>query len=121
MRGFCDTPILIDYLKGIAAARVEMESYEQVSISVITWIEVLVGAPSAEREAAWRAWLGTFNVVGLSDSVSDRTVAVRRARRLKLPDAIILATAEELGLPLVTRNTKDFAETDPRIRVPYRL
>jgi predicted nucleic acid-binding protein len=41
--------------------------------------------------------------------------------RLKLPDAVILATAEESGCILVTRKTRDFPANDPRIRFPYRI
>jgi hypothetical protein len=46
---------------------------------------------------------------------------VRRERRLKLPDAIILATAETADRLLITRNTRDFPANDPGIRIPYRL
>jgi len=45
----------------------------------------------------------------------------RRERKVKLPDAIILATAELEGRLLVTRNTKDFPSDDPGVRVPYTL
>ncbi|MFY8099337.1 MAG: PIN domain-containing protein [Allorhizobium sp.] len=41
-------------------------------------------------------------------------------RHLKLPDAIVLATADREGCILVTRNAKDFDPNDPRIRLPYR-
>jgi predicted nucleic acid-binding protein len=51
-----------------------------------------------------------------------RAAALRRERpRLKLPDAIILATAQTRGRVLVTRNTKDFPAEMPGIRVPYVL
>jgi predicted nucleic acid-binding protein len=44
---------------------------------------------------------------------------VRRIRRIKLPDAIIWASAQEHGRILVTRNIKDFPATEPGVRVPY--
>jgi predicted nucleic acid-binding protein len=53
--------------------------------------------------------------------VAEEAVRIRRQRRLKLPDAIILATARVHGLVLVTRNTKDFDPADPAIRIPYAL
>jgi predicted nucleic acid-binding protein len=40
---------------------------------------------------------------------------------MKLPDAVILATARTHGLPLLTRNTRDFPAGDPTILVPYTL
>jgi predicted nucleic acid-binding protein len=44
----------------------------------------------------------------LSDAVVDRSIELRRSRKMPLPDAIIAATALENDIPLVTRNTKDF-------------
>ena len=41
--------------------------------------------------------------------------------RVKLPDAIILATAQSAASILVTRNTRDFPVGPPGIRVPYKL
>ena len=46
---------------------------------------------------------------------------LRRERRLKLPDALIWATARRHGSLLVTRNTKDFPKDDPGVRVPYSI
>ena len=37
-----------------------------------------------------------------------QTILLRQQRRVKLPDAIIAATALVHGLPLLTRNTADF-------------
>jgi predicted nucleic acid-binding protein len=44
---------------------------------------------------------------------------LRREIRLKLPDAIILASARANGLLLVTRNHRDFPRKDSDIRIPY--
>src|SRR5262245_646148 len=41
--------------------------------------------------------------------------------RSQLPDAIIWATARRKNTLLVTRNIKDFPESEPDIRLPYRL
>ena len=49
-----------------------------------------------------------------------RAVELRRERRLRLPDAIIWATARCAGCLLVTRNTGDFPEDEPDVRVPYQ-
>ena len=43
MKGLFDTNILIDYLAGIDEARRELALYRSSLISVITWMEVLVG------------------------------------------------------------------------------
>lgn len=48
-------------------------------------------------------------------------VQIRRAQRIRLPDAIIWATAQVNNAVLVTRNTKDFPPDQEGIRLPYTL
>jgi predicted nucleic acid-binding protein len=40
---------------------------------------------------------------------------------MKLPDAVIWASALSNGLLLITRDAKDFMTEDPGVRVPYNL
>ena len=68
-----------------------------------------------------RDFLGSFQVVGLDDSVAAAAVAVRRRLHVKLPDAIVYASALVSGSSLVTRNTKDFPEGTPKVQIPYQL
>jgi predicted nucleic acid-binding protein len=121
MKAVFDTNILVDYLNGIPAANREMEHYEEITISIVTWMEVLAGADDAEEEAIIREFLSRFKVQPLEKAVAERAIKIRRQQKLKLPDAIIWATAKELGRILVTRNTKDFSEKDAGIRVPYKI
>ncbi|KWB79833.1 type II toxin-antitoxin system VapC family toxin [Burkholderia ubonensis] len=113
-----DTNILIDYLNGVEAAKTELARYPAPAISTITWMEVLVGATPAD-DAPIRAWLATFEVVDLDSTIADRAVAIRKARRIRLPDAIVWASAQVRGLLLVSRNSKDFPAEEPGVRVPY--
>ena len=115
-----DTDILIDYLNGIPQARDEIARYRERCISIITWMEVLVGAEK-EVEPRTRDYLGTFEVVPVDDRVADRAVSLRREHHIRLPDAIIWASADVGSLLLVTRNTKDFGRDRPGIRIPYAL
>ena len=115
-----DTNILIDYLQGIAAAKTEYDRYDDRAISVITFMEVLVGAP-ASAEAGTRAFLNSFVLVALDNIVAERAIATRKQHRVKLPDAVVWASAHVQGRLLVTRNTKDYPVADPSIRVPYKI
>jgi predicted nucleic acid-binding protein len=121
MKAVFDTNILVDYLNGISAANHEIERYEEIAISIVTWMEVLAGADDAEEEAVTREFLSRFKIQPLEKAVAERAIKIRRQHKLKLPDAIIWATAKELGRILVTRNTKDFSEKDAGIRVPYKV
>ena len=52
--------------------------------------------------------------------VSDAVPSVRKMK-MKMPDAIILATAEAGGRQLVTRNVKDLPSGTRGVRVPYKI
>ena len=116
-----DSNILIDALSGLDAAHTEFAASSGRWISRITWIEVMVRA-DVERRAKLEQFLSGFVVDELDDRTSRRAAELRRDRpRLKLPDAIILASAQVNGRTLVTRNTRDFPADQPGIRVPYTL
>ena len=115
-----DTNILIDYLSGIATAQTEIDSCLDRAISIVTWMEVMAGATPGE-EPRIRAFLATFRSLPLTPEIAELSVIVRRQRKMKLPDAIIKATAEITGRLLLTRNTRDFPSGDPGVRVPYRI
>jgi len=120
MKALLDTNILIDYLNGIDAARDEIERYDTVMISTITWMEVMVGTKK-EEEATVRAFLSHFVQVPVSSDVAERAVAIRQQSRLRLPDAIIWASAKNENALLVSRNSKDFPHDAPDVRVPYEI
>ncbi|CAH2903966.1 MAG: toxin [uncultured Paraburkholderia sp.] len=120
VKALFDTNILIDYLGGISSAKKELGRYEYRAISTITWMEVLVSA-STEEEESIRGWLGTFDVIAVDSAIANRAVEIRKARRVRLPDAIIWATAQVHSMLLVSRNTKDFPADEPGVRVPYKV
>ena len=120
MKALFDTNILIDYLNGIDAAREEIAAYRLPMISSITWIEVMVGSRSDEEEAV-RQFLNSFLQVQLDAAVAERAVSIRREKRIRLPDAIIWASAQMEDALLVTRNSRGFSRLTPDVRIPYSL
>jgi len=115
-----DTCILIDYLNKVQAAKAEMTRYESRAISLITWTEIMVGAVPSDEQIL-RAWLNTFRVIAIDEKIAARAVDLRQKYRVKLPDAIVWASAQAHSLLLVSRNTKDFSANQPGVRVPYQL
>jgi predicted nucleic acid-binding protein len=116
-----DTNILIDHLNGIPKATREITRSQGPAISVITWIEVMTGAASPDEEAILRAFLSNFQCLEITREVAERAAVIRRQKRIKMPDAIILGTAEASGRQLVTRNVKDFPAGTRGVRVPYKI
>ncbi|MFZ4764870.1 MAG: PIN domain-containing protein, partial [Roseimicrobium sp.] len=97
----------------------EAALHSEVAISRITWMEVLIGAPDADTQGNWESFLSQFELVELDEDVCRDAIQLRQQHRLKLPDALIWASARAYGADLVTRNTKDFKTGTPGIRVPY--
>src|SRR5688500_7993431 len=71
------------------------------------------GATEGDEESEIREFLRRFEVHPVHEGIAERAVDIRRQEKIRLPDAIIWATAQHLGLLLVTRNTRDFPRNDP--------
>ena len=81
----------------------------QPTISVITEIELLCWeAPSKQDLAVIHNFIADAWVFELEKDIKLRTAELRKASKIKLPDAIIAATALINELTLLTRNIKDF-------------
>lgn len=120
MRLCLDTNILIDVLKGEPSALAWLEHQQRPAVSLITWMEVLMGCQPDEAPVVQR-WLEGFDRIAVDPCVAEMAVSLRREHALKLPDAIILATAQCSGLVLATRNTKDFPLRLGGVFHPYEL
>lgn len=80
-----------------------------ILISVVTEIERLgFQGISVIEETDIRALIASLKVVPLEEAIKEETLRLRRTLRLRLPDAIVLATAVVTGSELLT-NDRDFA------------
>lgn len=120
MRALFDTNILIDYLIGHNEARLIIEQYENPQISIITKMEVLVGT-TEDNEEIIREFLDNFAVIPLNEEIAETAIEIRKNNKIKLPDAIIWATAKYNNSLLITRNTKDFSMHSSDIKIPYNI
>lgn len=116
-RWLLDSNVLMGYLNQDAAPgfveRAEHCFAEGSAISLISYIEVLGWRGHDERSRlAAEQLLRGFPLIGLSPPVVDRTIALRCRHAIKLPDAVIAASALVEGLTLVTRNVQDFVRIE---------
>ena len=119
MKALFDTNILIDYLNGVEASKAELDRYRERLISVVTWMEVLVGGRTDAEMDVIDMFLHDFRIVEITRGIAREAVDIRRSRRIRLPDALVWAAARGESALLVTRNTKDFPRDEPGVRVPY--
>jgi predicted nucleic acid-binding protein len=81
---------------------------ENFEVSVISKMEFL-GFPFTEQEKRQAIdFMGCAEIIKLNDEIVQRVIDIRQEKKIKLPDAIIAATAMEYSAVLITRNTKDF-------------
>lgn len=83
---------------------------KQAYISVISKIELLGWTPPAGVSLQpVQNFVDNSTILYLTDAVVQKTIEIRRSKKIKLPDAIIAATAVVNGLDIISRNTSDFA------------
>jgi predicted nucleic acid-binding protein len=102
--GLLDTNAALYLLGGRLAEALPAGDY---AISVITEMELLAYptlTPSEEERV--RQFIANLTLCELTPAIRVRAIALRRTERLKLPDAIICATAIEHGVELWTNDTR---------------
>jgi len=116
MRNMIDTNVWIDGISGNlsqnAFLAVSVEA-EWAGYSAITRLE-LFGFPGLTEveEEKIRELLQAFEEVPVTSDIIDRAIQIRKRAKVKVPDAIIGASALVLGCNLVTRNVSDFKAID---------
>ena len=99
-----DSDVLVDHLRG--HRRFEGGT-DDLHVSAITRAELFAGKGSEERRI--RRLLAPMTDIPVDPAVAERGGRIRRGSRMRLPDALIAATALEHRLILVTRNARDFS------------
>lgn len=96
-----DTDVIIDHLQGRRA----LPADQDVAYSVVTRAELYAGAST---EDVIDSFLEPFNEIVVNGDVANEAGRLRRSTSIKLPDALIAATAMLTRRTLVTRNARDF-------------
>jgi predicted nucleic acid-binding protein len=58
-----------------------------------------------------------FPIIDLNSEIIEKVISIRQKHKIKLPDAIILATALSGDLELITANVSDFIHIDPNLKI----
>lgn len=86
------------------------------NISVVNRIELLGWLPiDPDFAADLKSFVAASHEFGLTEDIIQQTILIRRNARIKLPDAIIAATAIVYGLTLLSDNDSDFLRV-PRLK-----
>ncbi len=97
-----DTDVFVDHLRG--AKKLDPRSH-RVHYSVVTRAELFAGNTATENVSLL---LAPFREIEVGRKVAERAGRLRRESGIRLPQALIAATAVEHKLSLFTRNRTDF-------------
>lgn len=117
-----DTNIIIYLSKKLVKPESVFENNAIYAISVITKMELLgYQFTSKLEEQQIISILNSFIVVPLSEEIVALTIALRKTNKIKLPDAIIYATAQHLNAKLLTNNISDFNQIKGEVQLANPL
>ena len=121
-----DSDILIDHLrkeqKALEYLQREIDAGSLLFISVISRTEILSGARKGEEETIRSLFDLSMPVdvdVAIADRAGEYLKKYTKSHSITIGDAVIAATAREMGGDLVTRNLKHYPMKDIRIIKPY--
>ena len=119
-----DTNSVIDYLDNkLPDGANKLMGTISSKMSVITRIELLSWPGANENQTiVLEEFINGSLVYALDEPVIIKAIEIRKTYKIKLPDAIIAATALIYEFTLISRNTKDFKNI-PGLEVvnPYEL
>jgi predicted nucleic acid-binding protein len=119
-----DTNAVIDYLENKLPDNASSFIDDLlIQISVVSRIELLAWPNiSKEQLTLLNGFINASDILLLSEAVILKTIELKKKYRIKLPDAIIAATAIVNDLNLLTRNISDFEKIDGLVNTnPYKM
>ncbi|MDQ3133081.1 MAG: type II toxin-antitoxin system VapC family toxin [Acidobacteriota bacterium] len=94
--------------------------YDEFYISIVTYMEVYAyDFQNRDEKDLTDELFANLEIVEVNRAIADQAIIYRKnkVKKIKLPDAIILATAKYLNADLLTENWKDFQTIDNFVNV----
>lgn len=100
-KGLLDSNVIIDASKGIVSAQDIVNEYDFIYTSIISYVETQgYNFSDNEEKEIVNQILNSIEVVNLNKEIADIAIDYRKQKKIKLPDALILATAKHLKADL---------------------
>lgn len=114
-RYLIDTSAVIKYLTAVFPQQgilfMDHIVDEESILSFISEIELKVWNPSNPTDISiYNKFVSKSSIIRIDDAITKKTVDIRKNQKLKIPDAIIAATAMVNDFTLISDNDKDFTK-----------
>ena len=113
-----DTDVLIWHLRGYPQATRRLDELGSLTLSAISWLEVLQGMRNKAELVAVKKMLDkrSARLLPVTETITLRAIELMESltlsHGLQMGDALIAATAIEHQLPVLTANVKDFSAVE---------
>lgn len=121
-----DTDILIDAGRGVSLSidyLRNLESDTRLAISAVTQMELIVGCRNKDELRDLGRFVDRFQVLQIDENTSEGAIELLNAYRLThgllIADALIASTAMSWGVPLVSKNQRDYRFIEGLDLLPY--
>ncbi len=113
-----DSNIVIYLSKRKLSVKELFSSDEKYAVSIVTYMEIFSYAfTDKDEEKLLRSIFSVLDIIDLDREIAEYVTVIRKKRKLKLPDAIIVATAIVKGAELLTYDKQLTTIENVRIRL----
>jgi len=117
-KAILDSNLLIFLSKNLIDRRKLYSKYDEFCVSIITYMEVYAfDFPNKTEKDALDLTFANLEIIELSREIADQSIIYRKnkIKKIKLPDAIILASAKYADADLLTDDWDDFQNVDSTV------
>jgi len=117
-KGVLDSNVIIDASKGIISTQNIVNEYDYLYSSIISYVENkgYNYSDNEEKEIVTQI-LNSVEIVDVNKEIADIAINYRKIKKIKLPDALVLATAKYLNADLLTSDVSDFQNIDKSVKI----
>ncbi|MEY4904998.1 MAG: hypothetical protein RLZZ292_2813 [Bacteroidota bacterium] len=117
-KALLDSNVIIDASKNIVNVQEIVRQYDYLYTSIISYVETLgYNFINQEEKEIVLQILDSIEIVNLNKEIADIAIEYRKRKKIKLPDAFVLATAKYMSADLLTSDISDFQNIDVSVKI----
>lgn len=119
-KAILDSNLLIFLSKNLIDRKKLYSKYDEFYVSMITYMEVYAfDFPNQSEKDSLDKTFASLEIIEINKEIADQAIIYRKnkTKKIKLPDAIILASAKYANAELLTDDWDDFQNIDSAVTV----